>query len=126
MPLHLTLLPPMISGTSTTFIEEFLIILKIVYWKQIPLLLIEKNLKFWSHDIFTSGHGFMHGGCFLQFLKKFKGNKKIIFWMDMKNGLPKSLQKWFWPQREMLKSLDSPMIENTDPFHLTYICRLKG
>jgi hypothetical protein len=31
----------------------------------------------------------------LQFFLKIKGNKQIIFWMDMKNGLPKSLQKWF-------------------------------
>jgi hypothetical protein len=31
----------------------------------------------------------------LQFLKSFKGNKQINFWMDTKNGLPKGLQKWF-------------------------------
>jgi hypothetical protein len=31
----------------------------------------------------------------LQFFEKLKGNKQINLWMDMKNGLPKSLQKWF-------------------------------
>lgn len=39
----------------------------------------------------------------LQFYKSFKGNKQIKFWMDMKNGLPKSLQKWFWPQKRNVK-----------------------
>ncbi len=62
----------------------------------------------------------------LQFSNNLKGNKQINFWMDMKNGLPKVCNSGFDPKKEMLKSLDTPMIENTDPSHLTYICRLKG
>jgi len=65
MPLHLTLL----VHQQLSSIEEFLIILKIVYWKKIPPSLVEKVLKIWSHDIFTSGLGFMHDGCFAIFWK---------------------------------------------------------